>query len=150
MKVHYINVEEWGIDEAQFVPFLERLKIHIPDIDGDLNVVFVNDDYIHSLNKAYRGKDKPTDVLSFPYLEAPDFEETKLIGEIYISIPTTKWQAEEKSETFEDELNKLFVHGFLHIYGHDHELDDDYKKMYDAECDVLQRKLPYIPREEME
>ena len=144
MDIQFINTKEWGIEPKAFQIFIKRLKKHVPGTAGVLNVVFVNDPYIRSLNKKYRKKDKSTDVLSFSYLDSPDFKETKLIGEVYISVPTAKRQTKE---TPQDELNKLFVHGFLHIFGYDHVLDKDYKKMYKVECEVLKRKLPFIKNE---
>lgn len=149
MNIQFMNQKEWGIEPSFFDPLIDRLRDYVNFVEGDLNVIFVNDEEIHRLNLEYRQKDKPTDVLSFPYLEAPDFEQTGLIGEIYISVPTAKKQAEKQNDRLEDELSKLFVHGFLHVFGHDHELEDEYKKMYDIECAVLKRKLPFIPREEM-
>ena len=55
--------------------------------------------------------------------------------------------SEENKETFEDELSKLFVHGLLHIHGHDHVLDEEYKIMHRLECEVLGRDLPLILNE---
>lgn len=141
MDVQFINAEDWEIDPKGFQIYIKRLQKHVKTVDGVLNVIFVNDDYIQALNKQYREKDRPTDVLSFPYLDTPDFKETKLIGEIYISVETAKRQAKEYKVDLEDELYKLFVHGFLHIYGHDHIKDEDYKKMYKIECEVLDRGI---------
>ena len=137
MDIQFINTEEWGIDKNGFEKCIKRLRKHVSKAEGVLNVIFVNDDYIQALNKQYRKQDKPTDVLSFSYLEAPDFKETGLIGEIYISVPTAKRQVKEYEHSLEDELNKLFVHGFLHVFGHDHELDGDHKKMKAIEDKVL-------------
>ena len=97
-----------------------------------MNVVFVNDTYIQALNKSYRKKDTPTDVLSFNY-----GGDSKLIGEIYISIDTAKRQAKEYKHTLQDELAKLFVHGVLHIHGYDHETEKEYKIMAELEEKVL-------------
>jgi len=133
MKIHFLNHQEWGIDEKAFRPFVLKLKKAIRVREGGFNVVFVNDAYIRRLNKAYRGKDKPTDVLSFNY----DDKTANLVGEIYISVDTAKRQAKDFKHSLQDELNKLFVHGFLHIHGYDHEEDADYKRMHQVECTVL-------------
>ncbi|MFH0820668.1 MAG: rRNA maturation RNase YbeY [Candidatus Peregrinibacteria bacterium] len=133
MKIHFLNHREWGIDEKAFSPFILKLKKTIRVHEGDFNVVFVNDAYIRQLNKAYRGKNKPTDVLSFNYND--DVE--GLAGEIYISVDTAKRQAKDFRHPLQSELNKLFVHGFLHIHGYDHEKDADYKRMHSVECEVL-------------
>jgi len=142
MDIQFINTSEWGIKKPGFDTYIRRLKKHVlgPETssgEGILNVVFVNDDYIQSLNKQYRHKDQPTDVLSFSYLDTPDFEETELIGEIYISVETAKRQAEEHKHDLADELYKLFVHGFLHVFGHNHELENDFEKMNKIEREVL-------------
>lgn len=159
MTIQFINTEDWGIEPKSFGVFIRRLKKHVPGAAGVLNVVFVNDSYIRSLNKRYRKKNKATDVLSFSYLDTPDFKETKLIGEIYISVemaeknvgatpaPGTTMEpalGTTMEPALRDELSKLFVHGFLHVFGYDHELDADYEKMYKVECEVLKRKLPFI------
>jgi probable rRNA maturation factor len=136
MKIQFINSSKWGIKTKGFGVYIERLKKYIPDPEGVLNVVFVDDDYIHSLNKEYRKKDKPTDVLSFSYIDSAETGDN-VIGEIYISVPTAKRQAPEYHNTLQDELNKLFVHGMLHIFGYDHENDADYEKMAGLEGKIL-------------
>ena len=129
MDIQFINSEEWGIEVDGFQLYIERLKKHVLDVEGVLNVIFVNDEYIQALNKQYRDKDKSTDVLSFSYIKDPDFKETGLIGEIYISVPTAEGQMKEYGNDLLNELYRLFVHGFLHIFGYDHELDDEYLEM---------------------
>lgn len=131
MEVKYLNQKEFGIKVAPFSPTIKRLSGAIEVQDGILNVVFVNDKYIRALNKAYRDKDEPTDVLSFSY--GPD----DLIGEVYISVETAKRQAEEFKNPLSDELIRLIVHGILHVHGYDHEEEGDYKKMFAVEKKVL-------------
>lgn len=135
MEIHFLNHEEWKIDAGLFTPFAERLRKQVTEGPGVLNVVFVNDTYIHALNKRYRKKDAPTDVLSFTY------NQDGLIGEIYISVETAKKQAGDFGHSLADELSKLFVHGFLHIHGHDHENDADYRRMHAVECAVLGKDM---------
>jgi len=135
MEVKYLNQEEFEIDVSPFSPYVEKLKKAIVVYGGDLNVVFVNDLYIRALNKSYRGKDEPTDVLSFNY--DYDREDMGVLGEVYISVETAQRQAKAHKHSLQDELAKLLVHGILHIHGHDHEKDEDYKKMYKIEREVL-------------
>ena len=137
MVIEFINDQEWGIDKSSFAPLIERLQGAIDCYEGILNVVFVTDTYIQSLNKSYRDKDEPTDVLSFNYQGDSLGDNEDLVGEIYISVEMAKKQAKEHKHSLQDELNKLFVHGFLHIHGHDHEKDEDYKKMLKLEEKVL-------------
>lgn len=137
MTIQFLNTGEWGIEPKEFDVYVKRLKKHVPEVEGILNVVFVNNEYIQALNKAYRKKDKPTDVLSFSYMDTPDFDGNELIGEIYISVPMAREQAKKNKVTFESELNKLFVHGFLHIFDYDHETDESYRVMSSIEDEVL-------------
>lgn len=137
MEIQFINHKEWGIEPKGFRAYEDRLEKHVQKVDGILNVVFVNDTYIKSLNRQYRDKDVPTDVLSFPYLDTPDFKDTHLIGEIYISVDTAKRQAEDYEHDLQSELYKLFVHGFLHIFGYDHDKKGDYEIMEELESEIL-------------
>ena len=142
MKIQFINQEEWGIELKPLEALARKTEAFIDVYPGTINVVFVNDKYIQALNRQYRQKDQPTDVLSFNYLEGGVSDADALVGEVYISVETTRRQAEAQKETFADELNKLFVHGLLHIHGYDHELDADYIKMHEKECEILGRDLP--------
>lgn len=141
MNIQFINTEEWGIEPKDFKAVVAKLKKTLPKTQGELNVVFVDDKAIHVLNKAHRHMDKPTDVLSFSYMDAPDFKTSRMIGEIYISVPTAKRQAPDYGNTLADELRKLIAHGVLHVFGYDHELDADYKVMSALEDQVLGRKF---------
>ncbi|MDR0330723.1 MAG: rRNA maturation RNase YbeY [Chitinispirillales bacterium] len=77
-------------------------------------IVLCSDYMIRKLNRAYRGKDKPTDVLSFCFGD-PD-----LLGEVYISLQRAKVQAKRYGTSYEEELKRLLVHGLLHLIGYDH------------------------------
>ena len=131
MEVRYLNQKEFGIKVAPFAPTIKRLSGAIKVQDGILNVVFVNDKYIRALNKAYRDKDEPTDVLSFSY--GPD----DLIGEVYISVETAERQSKEYKHSLSNELIRLIVHGILHVHGYDHEDEKDFEKMFAMEKKVL-------------
>ncbi len=138
MDIQFINTKEWMVDGEVFTPYIVRAASELPGKEGDLNVVFVDDQEIQRLNKDYRKKDSPTDVLSFSYLESVDFKETGLIGEIYISVETAKRQAEEIGWSLDQELIKLFVHGLVHIYGYDHETDEGYEEMSALERRIIE------------
>lgn len=137
MEIQFINHKEWGIETKGFNRYIEKVKKHVKITDGILNVVFVNNPYIQSLNRQYRNKDEITDVLSFSYLNTTDFPDTGLIGEIYISVDTAEKQASYYEHDLQSELYKLFIHGFLHIFGYDHEKEDDYKIMEGLEREIL-------------
>ncbi|PLT46535.1 Metal-dependent hydrolase YbeY, involved in rRNA and/or ribosome maturation and assembly [Paenibacillus pasadenensis] len=104
--------------------------------DGEVAVTFVDDARIHELNRDYRGIDRPTDVLSFAMQEdgedelgivyevedeADELPVSEPLGDIIISVETAVRQAEEYGHSLERELGFLFVHGFLHLIGYDHQ-----------------------------
>lgn len=90
-----------------------------PEADS-VGVRFAGDRTVRRLNREFRGKDKATDVLSFPGEESP---EGRHLGDIVISIPTAERQAAERGAVLEDEVKLLLLHGVLHCLGHDHETD---------------------------
>lgn len=94
----------------------------IPDSVIELSIVFTDDNDIRELNKAYRDKDKPTDVLSFSQLEGGNqIASNTLLGDIVISLDTAQSQATELGVSFNQELVRLIIHGILHLFGYDHE-----------------------------
>jgi probable rRNA maturation factor len=102
----------------------------------ELSIVLVSDAQIKRLNKLYRNKDKPTDVLSFPIGEK--VEDWLILGDIVISVDTAKRQAQELGYSLEEELKRLLVHGLVHLLGYDHELGgEEEKKFFELEEFVL-------------
>jgi probable rRNA maturation factor len=94
-------------------------------LEGEVEVLLAGDRTLRRLNRTYRGKDKATDVLSFPsYGFAPAAELTGVHGgDLAISLDTAKRQAEEHGHTLRDEVRILLLHGLLHLSGMDHETD---------------------------
>ena len=86
---------------------------------GEVSVVLAGDGLLRRLNRDYRGRDRPTDVLSFP---GPGGEEG--LGDVVISVPTAARNARRHGHSVQRELDILALHGFLHVLGHDHETDD--------------------------
>jgi probable rRNA maturation factor len=102
----------------------------------ELSIVLVSDAQIKRLNKLYRNKDKPTDVLSFPIGEK--VKGWLILGDIVISVDTAKRQAQELGHSLEEELKRLLVHGLVHLLGYDHELGgEEEKKFFELEEFVL-------------
>ena len=87
---------------------------------SELSLLLVSNRRIRSLNARFRGKNEPTDVLSFP-LEEKLPTGTKLLGDVVISMEQAQRQATEKSKPFEEEVEWLLIHGILHLLGYDHE-----------------------------
>jgi probable rRNA maturation factor len=84
-------------------------------------VVFTDDTEMRRMNRKHRGKDKTTDVLSFPLDDTTPLLQTRLLGDLVISVPTAQKQAKEYGVPLREELLRLLIHGFLHLLGYDHE-----------------------------
>ncbi len=109
--------------------------------ESELSVTFVSDERIHELNREYRDKDQPTDVLSFALNEGDEQVSVEgmpnLLGDIVISVPRAKSQATEYGHEFKRELCFLAVHGFLHLIGHDHDSKENEVEMFKKQEDIL-------------
>ena len=117
-------------------------------IDSQLyiSITLTNPENIHKINKEYRNVDKPTDVLSFPMfekeeidkkIEEKDFEYEDILGDIVISIEQVQNQAEEYGHGFEREFAYMIVHGFYHLMGYDHMVEEDKAIMRQKEENIL-------------
>lgn len=112
---------------------------------AELSLTFVDNERIQEINREYRDKDRPTDVISFAMEEMGEGEMTIIgenmpvvLGDIIISIPKTYEQAEEYGHSFMRELGFLTVHGFLHLLGYDHETVEEEKEMFDRQKEILE------------
>ncbi|MDD3000836.1 MAG: rRNA maturation RNase YbeY [Candidatus Riflebacteria bacterium] len=113
----------------------------IPD-NAELSLVFCDDDTIKDLNNNYRGKNEPTDVLSFPMPQNKfdNFEpETILLGDIVISLDTALRQANELKHSLITEITFLLIHGILHLIGFDHINEEERKVMLGRESDLFKK-----------
>ena len=99
----------------------------------DVELILVDDEEIKELNKTYRNKNTPTDVLSFPLSDAPFAP----LGSIIISVDTAKRVANELGHSVEDEIKLLFIHGLLHLLGYDHEVDNG--EMREKEKEIIEK-----------
>ena len=89
---------------------------------AELSLVLVSDRRMRTLNRRYRNKDRPTDVLAFPLREGRFSRFSgSLLGDVVISLPTAKRQAAALGHSLRNEVARLLVHGILHLLGHDHE-----------------------------
>ena len=86
----------------------------------DIELILTTDEEIKEINKQFRNKSKPTDVLSFPLVDMPGMP----LGSIIISIDTAKKEAKRFGHSIDDEIKLLFLHGLLHLLGYDHETDN--------------------------
>ncbi len=108
--------------------------------DAELAIMLTDDDGIRTLNKNWRGIDKPTNVLSFPALQPTgprDDDAPRMLGDIAIAYETTRAEADTEHKPFDHHLSHLAVHGFLHLIGYDHEKDGDAEIMEELERKIL-------------
>ncbi|HQU86178.1 MAG TPA: rRNA maturation RNase YbeY [Pyrinomonadaceae bacterium] len=119
------NQRKIKIDLKIFSDFLEKCHENISDAEKrSAAIAFVSDRKMRELNRDFRGKDKTTDVLSFPF-EADEFDETDdFLGDIIISLEQAARQAAENNLELELEIKQLILHGILHLCGYDHETDN--------------------------
>ena len=104
-----------------------------------VNLVFVDDREIRRLNRRYRRKDKPTDVLSFGYEAGPGDD---VVGEVFVSLPTLVRDAKRLKLPAQHHAVRIVVHGLLHVAGYDHESERDAARMERRERMALKRVLP--------
>ncbi len=134
-----INGFEVQIESAfQILLTLEDIREQV-----EVGVTFVDDVAIQSLNREYRGKDVPTDVLSFPQDDDDGFfvpeGVPRILGDIVISLPRAAEQAEDYGHSMEREVVYLAVHGLLHLLGYDHEDSQEQSIMRQREEEVMAR-----------
>jgi len=148
LEVHFLDEHEYVTQEQiELINALLNTAAEAEGLEeGEVSITFVNNEEIQALNRDYREKDQPTDVLSFPMYEADeeeievfDADEPLMLGDIIISIPRTKEQAEEYNHSFERELGFLAVHGFLHLLGYDHENEEMEKEMFSRQEEILSK-----------
>jgi probable rRNA maturation factor len=125
--------------------------------DAEVTIRLVDEQESHDLNFEYRGKDKPTNVLSFPF-EAPPGMELDLLGDLIICKQVVEKEAEEQNKPLQAHWAHMVVHGALHLLGYDHIEDDEAEEMESLETDIMQsmgfndpyaaEKAPYFVEKE--
>ncbi|HET8791108.1 MAG TPA: rRNA maturation RNase YbeY [Modicisalibacter sp.] len=125
----------------------ETLARHVGESRNELTIRLVDDEESRALNRDYRGKDKPTNVLSFPF-EAPPGMELALLGDLVICHGEVVREAAEQNKSVTHHYAHMVVHGTLHLLGYDHMEDDEAEKMERLECEILATigiSDPYAP-----
>lgn len=134
--------------EEKYLALLKKTFNHLHlKCEAILSVTFVDNKFIHKMNKEYRGVDRPTDVISFAFLDGDKNRKKELegkgpvsLGDIYISVDKAKEQAKEYGHPLERELSFLFVHGLLHLLGYDHMTKEDEEVMFKLQDEILPPK----------
>ncbi len=140
--VEIFNQTDQEIEELETVEKVLESAIVKENLgDVSFNLIIVDNDYIHELNRDYRKIDRETDVITFA-LEDEDSlvlpEDVRVLGDIYISIDKARSQAEEYGHSLLRELSFLAVHGFYHLLGYDHMTKEDEKVMFGKQEEVLE------------
>jgi probable rRNA maturation factor len=119
----------------------------------EASIVLANDDLVQLLNREYRGKDKPTNVLTFATLDGDDITpegEPLNLGDIILSFQTIAREAHEQGKFMLDHVKHITVHGVLHLLGYDHETDEEANDMETLEIRILEHlgvQNPYTETE---
>ncbi|MGG0914341.1 rRNA maturation RNase YbeY [Bacillus velezensis] len=142
-------VDETNSVSADALQEVEKLLQFAAEKEGvqdqaEVSITIVTNEEIREINRDYRGKDTPTDVISFA-LEEEGEDEVEIVGadmppvlgDIIISADRTKEQAEEYGHSFMRELGFLAVHGFLHLLGYDHMTKEEEEEMFSKQKDLL-------------
>lgn len=121
--------------------------------DAELSLLLTNDSRIHEINLAHRGKDKPTDVLSFPQNEfrAPEVPKRKgplaVLGDVVVSLDTADRQARGRRRPLFEEVRFLLAHGVLHLLGYDHATPEEKKVMTARTRWLVERTFEAVPKD---
>ncbi len=133
-----INNYHEKIDTLILTKLIDNIVKRFSLEDALFNIILVDNDYIHKLNKEYRNIDRETDVITFALEDNMDIKlEIRVLGDIYISIDKAKSQAIEYGHSFKRELSFLTVHGILHLLGYDHQNEEDEKTMFELQDEIL-------------
>lgn len=141
-------LDETGTVTQQEMDFIQEVLLHAAQAEktgeAEVSVTLVTNGMIRDINREYRDKDAATDVISFALEEQGEDEITihggadvRLLGDIIISVERAKEQAEDYGHSYERELGFLAVHGFLHLLGYDHLTEEDEKRMFGRQEEIL-------------
>lgn len=123
-------------EENDFQRWLEGVLPQFQEV-SEVTIRIVDEAESRDLNNTYRGKDKPTNVLSFPF-EAPPEVELPLLGDLIICRQVVEQEAAEQEKTVEEHWAHMVVHGSLHLLGYDHIEDSEAEEMEALETEIMQ------------
>lgn len=145
-EINYLDIEENKEYTKIITKVLDKCfeEENLNNKNLYINIVLTNPENIRRINKEHRNIDKATDVLSFPMFEKEELENITslnqdILGDIVISINKVEEQAIEYGHGFERELSYMVVHGFYHLMGYDHMVEEDKELMRQKEENILQK-----------
>lgn len=140
-NIGIFNETQEKVENLEVLEPLLTYALEVENVDNlEFNVIIINNEEIHKINKEYRGIDRPTDVISFALEDYKDIKyenDYRVLGDIYISIDKVKEQAKEYGHSEKRELAFLAVHGLLHLLGYDHMKKEDEKVMFSKQELIL-------------
>lgn len=139
MEIEVSNLTEEIVDMNLINKVVNKTSDVLSVKNALVSLVFIDNKRIHEINKEFRGVDRPTDVISFAFMDEdinPANGFTNL-GEIYISLEKAHEQASEYGHSFDRELSFLLVHGLLHLLGYDHMTEEEEKEMFGLQEEIL-------------
>ena len=140
MNTVYDIIDNYGYSDYDYLNEVLDYAIKKLNIDNSIfDIIFIDDEEMHKLNKEYRGIDRTTDVLSFALNDNKHIDAfINSLGDIFISIPKMKSQAEEYGHSEKRELSFLTLHGLLHLLGYDHTLGKkEEEEMFGLQKEIL-------------
>lgn len=148
-KISLEDIEIWSeFVFEEVVDFLYKKDLGFDGWKGQpifVTLALSNDEHVQSLNYEFRGKDKPTNVLSFANIDDDAFfdvvggVENIELGDIIIALETLNREADEKKVPLKNHFAHLLVHGILHLFGYDHQEDDEAEEMESIEIEILKK-----------
>ena len=140
-ELEIFNQTDEEISELETVKYVLNYAIKKENLENVIfNVIIVDNNYIHELNKNYRHIDRETDVITFALEDEKDMvipDDERVLGDIYISIDKARSQAKEYGHSLLRELSFLAVHGFYHLLGYDHMTKEEEEVMFSKQEEVL-------------
>lgn len=147
MEITLIN--RTNTDAEAFLPLFTKIADHAETIlkladDLQISVTFVRSRTMHTINRDYRGIDRPTDVISFAVQDEGFIlpEEMKDLGDLFINVDYARRQARAYGHSYERETGFLFTHGLLHCLGYDHMTEEEEAEMFALQERILDSILP--------
>ena len=132
IRFYFESTKEFELKKSEIKLWLNKVITHENHILGDINVIFCSDDYLIKINKEYLSHDYFTDIVTFNFCE-----ENKISGDIFISIDRVKENSKIYTTSFINELDRVIVHGVLHLLGYNDKSEEEKKIMTSKENQYL-------------
>lgn len=147
METSFEITDEFGVDfDYSYLDDVINKTLELEKVkNAFFDIIFIDDERMHEMNKEYRGIDRTTDVLSFALEDNDTFKpEIRELGDIFVSIPKMKAQAIEYGHSEKRELSFLVCHGLLHLLGYDHTRSEEEEKIQFGKQDEILNALNII------